>query len=168
MPLLYIAAVILAIALPPYTVGAQLDPANLKDIKSVSVILDLNAKDVDDNFDESALRTAIELRCRQNGLTVVSPSDTTTAPDAFITYEALAMWNMDKTQRIHYSRLYLDAIARTTRLSSPRAVFGTLWSSGGSIGYAGRDHAFSKVLREAAEQATDKFLNTYLSVNPKK
>jgi len=135
----------------------------LKGIRAVKIVMMMD----DDAMDSTALRTAIELRCRESGIRILRPTDTLGIADAFLSVGVTWMWSSDSTQRTWVLTERVEGIAWTSKKPSA-LVMGWLWGSPQpSMGILGSRRSFPEKIRAEAIARTEEFLNEYWAANPK-
>ncbi len=115
-------------------------------------------------FDENQIKTDIELKLRMAGIKVFSKEDsgkTPRDPRLYVNLNALLVPEIDT---IYYAlNIFLERTVYLERYSKRHPSAMTWWS--GSVGAVGKQWA-SKI-RDSINDKIDRFIDDYLSVNPK-
>ena len=117
-----------------------------------------------DGLDTTQIRTDVELKLRQAGITVLTQQEwlsTAAAPYLYVNVQAI------KNQAHMYAfSADVELRQRATLVRDPSmSVLATTWSATGIIGTVGSQIVAS--VREDVRDLTDQFINAYLAANPK-
>jgi hypothetical protein len=156
-------AALFAFAVPLLPQGIEGDePLNrqsLKGITSVRVLIGIVPSDaVADGLNENQFRTDVELRLRKAGVNVLAPDSV--AP--FLYVHVTLLKNLPLRL---YTYDVVVSLTQVATVSNGTSLFAQTWN-GGELGTAGIT-TLNKELRDRIGDLVDKFLNAYLSVNPK-
>lgn len=156
----------IALASGILSVGAEAQSHRaLRGFPPIQVIIEVQGDRGD--LEVETLRTAIELRLRQNRIRVIPRSDTTTYPRSFLNVEVQSVMTKDNTQRIIRYDVYLDEIARLYR-TTDYPVYGRIWDGLGGVALLGVAHSPKENVTQTVMEQVDRFLNSYLTINPLK
>ena len=136
--------------------------ASLRGLRRVWVVMETLQPDLAAATDSSALRTEVELKLREHGLTVLAPGDTGIA-DGVIYVNAASVHSSQTPVWALSVSVYVQQVVTVTRLNlvDPRA---TTWGNG-VTGIVGDSHV-AQAVRDDVAGAIDSFLNAWLQVNP--
>lgn len=114
-------------------------------------------------LDTTVLRTAVELKLRQNRIPLWKTGG---IPVSFLTLTVNTARNSSVREYIFHLDLRAEQPARL--LNSRREYFplATVWRGRDAIGYAGMDLDLNDQVQKWVDQAVDAFLNDYLAANP--
>jgi len=115
-------------------------------------------------FDENQIRVDIELKLRIAEIKVFSKEESSKTPGSPCLYVNLNALLVPEIDTIYYAlNIFLEQTAYLSQNSNIHPSAMTWWS--GSVGAVGKNWA-SKI-RDSIKEKIDKFINDYLSVNPK-
>jgi hypothetical protein len=153
-----LAAVLLLGAGTAWASDAKEARETLKGIKAIQVLVeDLRSEAERDGITKSQMQTDVELRLRQSGIQVVTDN----LAYLYVNVDALKLASVPGYA---YS-VEVEFKQPVTTLLTGQSAVGSTWSVG-SIGTTPLTGA-SQNVREAVRDLVDRFINAYLSVNPK-
>ena len=115
-------------------------------------------------FDENQIRVDIELKLRIAEIKIFSKEESSKTPGSPCLYVNLNALLVPEIDTIYYAlNIYLEQTVYLERNLKRHPSAMTWWS--GSVGAVGKNWA-SKI-RDSIKEKIDKFINDYLSVNPK-
>jgi len=134
--------------------------ATLKDISTVYVLIESLPNAANGlGLTEDGIQTDVELKLRLAGIRVVTESEVSKVPGGPVVYVRLTMTD-DAEAAFVELQLWQDvSLERTGQLAFSMIT----WVSGTVV-----SHPTSQGIRSVTKDLTDKFLNDWLSVNPKK
>jgi len=154
--------------LPSSALDSEGSRATLKGLRGVSVTVEeFQEAAKRAGFDERTFQTDIELRLRMAGIKVLSQSESLESPGMPSLYFNVATLHERPNEIVAYSiNIELNQMAMLARHPSlvrdPSLVFPvTTWSTGGIR------QGHIPYIRQHAKDLTDRFVNAWLSVNPK-
>jgi hypothetical protein len=170
---------VLAFVMASLVIGArgQDDPdlnlPSLKGINSLSFVVVSLAKEIDRaGLNADTIKTDAELKLRLAGIRVTTPSDSSPdAPRLVLFVEATRNTSPElygvyiKVGLSQDVLLQRDPSLRCTGRFSGTSFTAATWSTA-VVGVLGRDHV--NEIRDIFKELVDKFVNAYLTVNPKK
>jgi hypothetical protein len=135
---------------------AATDPVSTKSLRGIKTV-DVIIENLSDNarkfgLSEDAFKADVELRLRQSGMQVSEGGNA----------EATFYVNVNCVSSAVAIDVNIDQAARLTRNPSVFVV-STTWSTGGLVG----NPSGSKAIRDYLLDMVDRFLNAWLSVNPR-
>ena len=140
---------------------------SLRGLKGVEVVVEnLNPDAERDGLYKTSIQTDVELRLRQAGIKVLTQTEALAVPGMPYLYICISMFrDADRPKVYIYSdHVGLRQTVRLERDPSIRNVFAATWTTDG-VGIAGT--AKFSIVRDTIKDDVDKFINAYLSVNPK-
>ena len=118
-----------------------------------------------DGLDTTQIRTDVELKLRQAGITVLTRQEwlsTAAAPYLYVNVQVLK-----NPAKFYVFSANVELGQRATLVHDPSmSVLATTWSATGTIGTVGSQKVGS--VREDVRDLTDQFINAYLAANPKR
>ncbi len=118
-----------------------------------------------DGLDTTQIRTDVELKLRQAGITVLTQQEwlsTAAAPYLYVNVQAIK-----NSAGIYAFTVDVELRQRVTLIQNPSMrVLAPTWSATGIIGTVGSQKIGS--VREDVRDLTDQFINAYLAANPKR
>ena len=118
-----------------------------------------------DGLDTTQIRTDVELKLRQAGITVLTQQEglsTAAAPYLYVNVQVLK-----NPAKFYAFSADVELRQRVTLVHDPSmSVLATTWSATGTIGTVGSQKLAS--VREVVRDLTDQFINAYLAANPKR
>lgn len=149
-------------ASPAHALDGLPKRATLKGLTGVRVVVEVfEEKAKRAGFDERTFQTDVEPKLRMAGIEVLSKSDLSATPA--MPYLYLAVNPLHERSREHFAREGVIDLYQHVRLEPDRSIRNTAatWSVG-TIGIG--DLAF---IRESVKGNMDRFINAWLSGNPK-
>jgi hypothetical protein len=139
---------------------------SLKGLKGVYVLVeDLKAEAERDGLNQASIRTDVELKLRQAGITVLTKAEAEAAPGAPCLYISVDTKGSQSESLYGVSmKVELKQNVRLDRDPSMWLPGVTTWSVE-AVGTVGRGKL--RNLRDRVKDYADRFINAYLSVNPK-
>ena len=149
---------LLACTIPSFAGDDQASRQTLKGIKSVNVVIGDLGPDAEGLVTVDQLRTDVELRIRTAGLTV--------GPAAvYLQVEVTIVKGVEQLTGAYdfncESAIFQDVVVSGNSVKALAETWSTAY-----VAIVGRDN-LSKGIRSDVNDQIDKFLNAYLSVNPK-
>ena len=118
-----------------------------------------------DGLDTTQIRTDVELKLRQAGITVLTRQEwlsTAAAPYLYVNVQAIK-----NPANLYAYSADVELRQRVTLVHNPAvSILATTWSATGIIGTVGSRRV--GLLRENVRDLTDRFINAYLAANPKR
>src|SRR2546425_8239420 len=118
-----------------------------------------------DGLDTTRIRTDVELRLRQAGITVLTRQEwlsTAAAPYLYVNVQVIK-----NPANFYAYSADVELRQRVTLVHNPAtSILAATWSATGIIGTVGSRRVGS--LRENVRDLTDRFINAYLAANPKR
>jgi len=138
---------------------------SLRGVKSFAVLVEGPSQDAPDiGLSTADIRTAVELKLRLAGITVLSTKDLgqqSGSPYLDVRVSAVGKTPGPTSFSIVLNFMQIVILER----DHARVLFASTWD-GGDIGHTGANDPAGSIMRALAV-VTDRFLNAYLSVNPK-
>jgi hypothetical protein len=160
------AALVAALSMGYVGAGAQV-PSRLKRLQNLPPVHVVISEPPPGNdaadYQTYSIRTAIELKLRQNRIRVLTEEDTKTFPDALFEVFIVVDWNSNRTQRLYAFRITLK---QYLWLRPGVPVQAELWTYGMFLGSVGTALSFRDDLQARISGGVDAFLNDYLTANP--
>ena len=139
---------------------------SLRELRGVFVVVEKLDNEIKGElpFDENQIRADIELKLRMVEIKVFSKEESSKIPGSPCLYVNLNALLVPEIDTIYYAlNIFLEQTASLSRNSNIHPSAMTWWS--GSVGAVGKSWA-SKI-RDSIQDKIDRFINDYLSVNPK-
>jgi|SRR2546422_778763 len=118
-----------------------------------------------DGLDTTQIRTDVELKLRQAGITVLTRQEwvsTAAAPYLYVNVQAIK-----NPANVYAFSANVELRQRVTLVRNPAmSILATTWSATGFIGMVGSQKLGS--VRNDVRDLTDRFINAYLAANPKR
>ena len=118
-----------------------------------------------DGLDTTQIRTDVELKLRQAGITVLTRQErlsTAAAPYLYVNVQAIK-----SRANVYAFSANVELLQRVTLVRNPAmSIPATTWSATCIIGGVGSQKVGS--VREHVRDLTDQFINAYLAANPKR
>ncbi len=118
-----------------------------------------------DGLDTTQIRTDVELKLRQAGITVLTQQEwlsTAAAPYLYVNVQAIK-----NRANVYAFSADVELRQRVTLVRNPgMSILATTWSATGIIGTVGSQKLGA--VREDVRDLTDQFINAYLAANPKR
>src|SRR6266550_3355550 len=118
---------------------------------------------------ETQVRTDVELKLRQSGITVLTQDEVKRTPGLPFLYVTVSTLPLQSPLSGAYAfSIHIDLI-QTIRLGRNPSVsaLGRTWNSTGLFGAVGGDN-LGESTRQKVRDQTDQFVNAYLAANPKR
>ena len=158
-------AVLLATAMAATPQDDEYTQETLQGLKGVRVLIEnLHPDAARDGLDKTTIQTDVELKLRQTGIKVLTETEWLAAAGAPYLYIHLDTCGGETGRYAFSIEVSLQQMARLERDPKIVAIRAATWSSG-SIGTVGR--ANLQDIRNSIKDHVDKFINAWLSVNPK-
>ena len=159
-------AMFLLVAASAATAGGDTenDRQSLKGLEGVGVVVeDLEAEVEQGGLNTTSIRTDVELKLRQAGITVLTEAEVLAAPGGPILH--INVSTVGGPLYAYFVGVELCQDVRLDRDPSIRIFTAVTWSVG-AVGTVGRSNL--RDIRNSIKDHVDEFLNAYLSVNPKR
>jgi len=141
------------------------DRATLRGLKGVEVLIEpLAPKMEEDGLLAKQIQTDVELRLRSVGIRVLSREEALKAPGSSYLYVNVNALSLEEVQWVYSLRVELCQDVLLERDPSIGAFGVPTWSVR-AVGRVGRLNL--RHIRETVADCVDRFINAYLSVNPK-
>jgi hypothetical protein len=138
---------------------------SLKGLKGVNVLVeDLKAEAERDGLKQTSIQTDVELKLRQAGIAVLTKAEAPAAPGAPCLYISVSTSQSGSLYGFSI-KVELKQNVRLDRDPSMWLPGVTTWSVD-AVGTVGREKL--RNLRDGIKDYVDRFINAYLSVNPKR
>jgi hypothetical protein len=170
---LAISAILVVVSVPVRADDDELTRPSLAGLKGIAVSVgfscnacEAGAAPVEINLDEEVIRTDVELKLRKTGIPLVAKEKTETllAEDGAFLHVMITIIGVDSTVYGFHLELEVEQPARLRRAPSALAPLAVTWSVGVS-GVVGKERV--RAIRDNLGDLTDRFLNAFLSVNPR-
>ena len=141
---------------------------SLKALKGVEVVVEpLKAAIEQNGLTQTSIQTDVELKLRQVGIPVLSQSERINAPGAPYLYIDLTMLDIEVQKAHGYAYALKVELNQTVRLDRDPSIvcLGSPTWSMHSVGTVDRSNI--RQVRDSIKDHVDRFINAYLSVNPK-
>lgn len=132
-------------------------------------ISSMSEEDQRHGLSQTQIRTDVELKLRQTGITVLSQEEASRAPGLPYLYVTASILPLSHSLSGVYAFSILVHVVQTVRLDRNQAalVLGSTWTSDGVFGAVGESR-LEEYVRNAIRDETDQFINAYLAANPKR
>ena len=162
--------VVLALSVVPVFAVLAQEPATqratLAGLTGVELVVEeLNLGVEQDGLTRSTLRSDVELKLRQAGIQVLSPTERLATPGSPYLYLRVSTVKNRVSIYGYHIAIELRQLVRLTRDSGVTSWAAT-WQSGGIVGTIGADK-LSTTVRENVQEEVDTFLGAYVAANLK-
>jgi hypothetical protein len=140
---------------------------SLRGLKGVQVVVEgIKPEAEASGLYAAAILTDVELKLRQAGIKVLTGAEARVAPGQPYLYVQVGLASNPKTE-LYAFFIRVELCQDVQLLRDPSSLAGGIatWSPAGTVGTVGKENL--RTLRDNIKDQVDKFINAYLSVNPK-
>lgn len=160
----FLVMALLALNSTIFAMDSSQDRATLRDLKGVAVKVSVNPELEMAGMNMNTIQTDIELKLRMVGIKVYTLEEsfrTSGKPCLYVSINGIKSDYVPSYSVSFEIRLFQEVcLTRNTKITS----LANTWSVGWT-GFVGEDKIFN--IRDVVKDYVDKFINAYLSVNPK-
>jgi hypothetical protein len=167
---LYTAFVVLFLFSTPIAraLDTEVSRSSLRGLKGVAVVIEeLPTESEQNGLTVSAIRTDVELKLRQAGIVVAPLLDPATAGDAALMVDVGILPDSNVNVPIWSFSIQVSLGQNAALLRDP-SIFLPLATTWGVSGFGSVGKQNLRSVRDFVKDLVDKFINAYLTVNPKK